>query len=479
MQVLKFSIWSLILMIGLLSSCSDDLDIDTLDGITQDENESDNDSSNSLLGSDVITAWTDLFLDIDRYADGMRPTATARALAYIHLAAYETAAPGLKSYESATSFLSDLEISTDEFSQDINVEIALNTAYAFAIDHFMINMPNDVRSQISDLESTLETSLSVDLFDTDVQVSQTWGQYVAEQVIDYALTDVIAEAQILDPQPLSYIPPTGDGFWTFSAEPERALYPYWEEVRTFVISSQETSTIDPLNYSENPTSDYFQQMQEVYEANNGAKEDQGEELWIAEFWSDDVTTLMFSPPARQFSIANQLIEQEDLDMGEALYLNLKLGFSLNDAAVSSWADKYEYMVMRPNVFIHEFIDPDYQTNLFRLVPWPNPSFPGYPSGHSTFASAAGGIFIDFFGDDVTFTDRSHEARTEFQSEPRTYQSISDMAFENAYSRIPLGVHVRMDCDEGLRLGYEIADAINQVDLSSSDGIVNEDIASGR
>lgn len=39
-----------------------------------------------------------------------------------------------------------------------------------------------------------------------------------------------------------------------------------------------------------------------------------------------------------------------------------------------------------------------------------------------------------------------------------------MARENAFSRIPLGVHIRMDCAEGLRLGYEISDGINALDL---------------
>ncbi len=175
---------------------------------------------------------------------------------------------------------------------------------------------------------------------------------------------------------------------------------------------------------------------------------------------------MMSPPGRQISIANQLIELYDLDYKETVVLLLKLGFSLNDAAVSTWADKYEYMVMRPNVYIHEFIDPEYQTNLYRLVFWPNPSFPGYPSGHSTFASAAAGVFIDKFGDATSFTDRSHEGRTEFRGMPRTFTSFSQMAEENAFSRIPLGVHIRMDCTEGIRLGYEISDAVNSYDMTS-------------
>ena len=113
---------------------------------------------------------------------------------------------------------------------------------------------------------------------------------------------------------------------------------------------------------------------------------------------------------------------------------------MNDAAVSGWKYKYEYMVMRPNVYIHEFIDPSFQTNLFRLIPWPNPTFPGYPSGHSTFASAAAGVFKNFLGNEINFPDRSHEGRTEFRSTPRTYNSFDVMAEENAFSRVLLGVH---------------------------------------
>ena len=257
----------------------------------------------------------------------------------------------------------------------------------------------------------------------------------------------------------------GEGFWTFSAEPERALFPFWESARTFIVSNDETTTVAPIPYSTDPTSAFYLEMMEVYNVNNTAMAEDNEQLWIAEFWGDDADGLTFSPPARQVSIANQLVEYYDLDLAEALHMMVKVGFSLNDAAVAAWRYKYEHMVMRPSEYIHDFIDPEYQTNLFRLVFWPNPSFPGYPSGHSTFASAAGGVFIDLFGDDTDFTDVSHEGRTEFRGSPRNFQTFSHMAEENSFSRIPLGVHVRMDCVEGLRLGYEISDGINDYDLT--------------
>ncbi len=421
-----------------------------------------NNENLSNLDSEVLENWNHLLCEIDQYATGMRPNSTARSIAYIYLASFETAVPAMRNFHSNEKILQGLKIDQREKARNINYELALNKALSVSIDHFIINLPSAYRAKISELEQSEYSRISQaqNVSNRVVEDSNEWGEYVANQIIKYAQTDDSAEEQILDPQPISYVPPTGDGYWTFSAEPERALFPYWGNVRTFAIDPNETTTVEPVAYSEDPNSNYYQQMMDVVVSNNTAREQDNEDLWIAEFWSDDVEGLMFSPPMRQVSIANQLIAQNDEDLETSLHLMLKLGFSLNDAAVATWKYKYQYMVMRPSVYIQNYIDPTYQTNLFSLIPWPNPTFPGYPSGHSCFASAAGGVFIDFYGNEMTFTDRSHEGRTEFRGMPRTFSSIEEMAAENAFSRIPLGVHIEMDCSEGLRLGYEIADAVN-------------------
>lgn len=83
-----------------------------------------------------------------------------------------------------------------------------------------------------------------------------------------------------------------------------------------------------------------------------------------------------------------------------------------------------------------------------------------------FAGAAGGLFIDFFEtDDIDFTDNTSldfEYVVEFQGVPRSYTTFTEMAFENAYSK----AHILEDATEGLRLGYEVADAVNALDLSN-------------
>ncbi|EDP95226.1 vanadium chloroperoxidase, partial [Kordia algicida OT-1] len=319
----------------------------------------------------VILDWNKLWCELDRYATGMRPNATTRALAYIHLAAFEVCVEDMVSYTSNKDRYAELEIDFTQRQPNVNVAIALNACYATAIDHFMYNVRPDIDAKIAILRQQKEAELTQGLSTDVVLNSQDWGNYIAQQIIAYSQTDTEAETQILSPQPTSYEPPVGAGYWTYSHDAERGLFPYWSSVRTFVISSTETSTVPPpLTYSEDATSNYYAAMEEVYTASEAARTTDTEALWIAEFWSNDVEGLMMSPPGRQISIANQLIQQYNVDHESALILFLKLGFSLNDAAVSTWADKYEYMVMRPSVYIQEHIDPNFQTNLYPFISWP-------------------------------------------------------------------------------------------------------------
>lgn len=450
----------------LLQSCEDDVDDVSLNQNVEVSDIIDSTIIVSDPTTQLISDWNSLWIELDQYAFGMRPTATARALAYIHLTGYETAVHRIEGYTSNTNNLVGLIIDPNEHADNVDLKLALNTSYALVFDHFMYNVQTDVDVKINQLKEVKESLLTTALSDEVIVNSIHWGSYVAQQIITYSQTDTAAESQIIDPQPYAYEPPTGEGYWTYSADEERAWFPYWGSARAFVISVQETSSIPPgISYNTDIDSDFYAEMEEVYESSNTAREEDNEDLWIAEFWSDDVEGLMVSPPGRQISIANQLTGQLDIGYEQSLVTLLKLGFSLNDAAVSAWADKYEYMVMRPSVYIQEYIDEEFQTNLYRFINWPNPSFPGYPSGHSAFSSAAAGIFINEFGDEINFTDRTHAGRVGFRGSPRAYNSFSEMATENAFSRIPLGVHIRMDCTEGIRLGYEISDAVNEYDLT--------------
>ncbi|MEM9051866.1 MAG: vanadium-dependent haloperoxidase [Bacteroidota bacterium] len=422
--------------------------------------------------TELITDWSNHWVSIDQFTDGMRPNSVARSLAYIHLAGYETAVPFMDNHTSTTQRFDQFNVDLNQFEEDVDLNIALNEAYGRTIDHFMIGLAPAAEQSILRFRDQKFRELSQGLSNTVIENSRRWGRYVASRVIDYSRTDNAGEEQIRNQTPASYVAPVGEGLWE-AGENEDAWFPYWREVRTFIISPDETSTTDfasLLTYSVESTSDYYASMTEVYEMASDAMNGGDELLWIAEFWADDVEGLMISPPGRQFSIANQLIGQFDLSYAESLELLLKLGFAINDAAVSAWDDKYTYNTERPTNFINEHIDPNFTTNLARFVVSPNPAFPSYPSGHATFAGAAGGVFIDFFEtDNINFTDRTYagfDYVIAFNGSPRTFSSFSQMAYENAFSRVPLGVHIQEDSQEGLRLGYEIADAVNALLISN-------------
>ncbi len=463
------SIFYLAISALILNACSVDDLIEELDDNTTNIADSIAESEVSDDTTSLILAWSSLWVYLDQYTVNMRPNTVTRSLAYIHLTGYETAIPFMDNYTSNTNRFNNFNINEDVYENNVNLELALNTAYALAIDHFMINLDAGYRQTISELQDELEEELSEGLSDDAIENSERWGSHVAQRVIDYSETDNDGEEQIVNQTPNDYDAPVGIGLWA-AGDNENAWFPYWREVRTFAISPEQSSSIDfesVLEYSTNQNSDYYSQMNDVYEATVNAANNNDEDLWIAEFWADDVEGLMISPPGRHFSIANQLIVQNDLEFEGALELLLKLGFAVNDAAVSAWDDKYTYNIQRPSTYIRQVIDADFTTNLSRFIDGINPAFPSYPSGHATFAGAAAGVFIDFFEtDNISFTDDTYTNATgiTFNGTARSFNSFSEMATENAYSRVPLGVHIEQDAIEGLRLGYEVADAINSLNL---------------
>ncbi|MCU0349167.1 MAG: vanadium-dependent haloperoxidase [Saprospiraceae bacterium] len=242
--------------------------------------------------------------------------------------------------------------------------------------------------------------------------------------------------------------------------------PYFGKARAFAIEGSEKLALPPANYfmeySEEPNSEYYAQALQVYTKN--AALDYNTE-WIGEFWSDDLLNVTFSPGPRWTAIANQVVDAENASLEIALETYAKVGMALNDAAVGCWTSKFHYNVQRPDSYIKSVIDPTYKPNLFNPITGEegiSPSFPAYPSGHSTMGAAGAEALASVFGYAYAMTDRCHENRTDFEGKPRSFGSFYEMAEENAWSRVLLGVHWRMDCDEGMRFGTAIGRKVNNL-----------------
>ncbi|MFZ4102996.1 MAG: vanadium-dependent haloperoxidase [Sphingobacterium thalpophilum] len=416
--------------------------------------------------------WNQLYLQVERYAGGYRPGPAPRSLAYMGLAAYEACISGMPEYNSVKGLYQGLTIPEASKSKTYHWPTVVNASYAYLMKQFFPNAASDIQFKITSLESELNTKFSGDIDQTEFDLSKAYGESVAAAVWEWSKTDTWGHDAYKDPfgtydWQAAYNNTPGKWTATFPG-PGKPMFPYWGKVRTFAILPQDKIALNPdtyAPYSETTTSAYYAQALEVYSRTIAPTFN---DFWIAWFWSDDLLNLTFSPGPRWIAITNEVIAAENSNLETSLYAYVKVGMALNDAAVACWNSKYLYNVERPTTYITNIIDPNWKTLLNNPITGDEnvtPSFPAYPSGHSTMGAAAAEVLDEVFGFDYALTDRCHEDRSDFPgSTPRSFNSFDAMALENAESRIALGVHYRMDCTEGVRLGHACGRRVNDIEF---------------
>jgi membrane-associated phospholipid phosphatase len=342
------------------------------------------------------------------------------------------------------------------------------------MERFFFHMENDYADLYGSIQQKYHQLHAQYANETSPEIlerSEQWGRDVASAIYEWEQTDTKGHNAFLNAQPQDYVPPVGAGLW-YDFRGQRGMFPYWGQVRTFAINETDKVARKPIPYSEDPNSLFYAQAEEVYKTVKFINEHPTDPLayeqkWLAEFWSDDILNLTFSPPPRLVAIADQIAVAENINLADAAEMYAKLGMALHDNGVAIWHSKYLYNVERPDTYIRRVLPSEYAdasewvsilNNPYSFVYGMSPAFPAYPSGHSGFGGAGAKILSSLFEytdkhpGTYTMTDRCHLDRVEFIGIPRTFRSLSDIGKEDAYSRVPLGVHYRMDCDEGLRLG---------------------------
>lgn len=422
--------------------------------------------SNLLEGYDnhVIVKWNETFLEVERYAAGYRPGPAPRALGLIGLANYEACLSGMPDFNSIATLYSGLNIPKPEAGVRLYYPAVINACYGEMMRNFFPSVPADKFNLIQTTESFLESSFGNT---PGLEKSIAYGKAVAQAVWNWSKTDTYGHDAYKDPfgsydWQAAY---KKEGDWKPTTPgPGKPMFPNWGKVRTFAISESDKLCQKPIPYSSNKNSTYYNQMDELYIRSSPATQTQ-EDKWVAEFWSDDLVNVTFSPGPRWLAIATQVYKSEDCNLETAIWCNAKLGMALSDAAVACWHSKYIYNVERPATFINKYIDPTYISALNHPITGDKgitPSFPAYPSGHSTMGGAGAEVLSSVFGYDYAMTDRCHEGRQDFISNPRSFATFYDMAYENAISRVPLGVHIEQDCTVGVNLGYKCGRKVNQL-----------------
>ncbi len=423
--------------------------------------------------SQSVQEWNNLWLEIERYAAGYRPCPTANALGYVGLANYEACISGMPANASLAKLYNGLNVPSAFANQEYHWPTVVNAVNNYLYSRLFPEVESSLYSKISALSNKNEKLFQETVNQEVFLRSKNHGEAVAAAFWDWMKTDAATFDGYKDPfKNNNWEDRLGEpGAWTPTVPgPGQGMFPYWGKGRTLAIK-EDLKVCRPYtyyvgNYSEEPGSSLYVQALEVMSQNTPSLSYQTE--WVGEFWSDDLLGLTFSPPSRFIAIANQVYENEKANLSEAIVANAKVGIALHDAAIGCWNSKYKYNLERPETYIKRLIDPSWEPNLDNPLTGDNgisPSFPAYPSGHATFGSAASEALASVFGYSYGMTDNCHKNRAEFSGYPRTFSSFFEMALENAWSRVPLGVHYRMDAEEGVRYGTEIGRAVNNLPWS--------------
>ncbi len=200
-------------------------------------------------------------------------------------------------------------------------------------------------------------------------------------------------------------------------------------------------------YSEERSSAFFKEGEEVWRIANAATQEQRQ---FALYWADDPGKTP-TPAGHWAHITGDVLKARKATLADAAEAYARLTLAMNDAFIAAWHSKYQVNLIRPVTYVQLVIDSNWTPALMNTPP-----FPEYPSGHSVQSSAAAGVLTAIFGADTAFTDNAHNDRG---WGPRNFKSFKAAADEAALSRLYAGIHFRSGVKGGQVQGECVAQRV--------------------
>ncbi|HKL02721.1 MAG TPA: vanadium-dependent haloperoxidase [Cryomorphaceae bacterium] len=432
----------------LFVSCQQDDD-------TENPNETPNSAKARTYDGTFLQEYIKLSCTITQTTDGFLPPQAARAYGYIGVAAYESVIYGINPayrLEGQLEGFNEGSIPDPVSGEKYNWALACNAATAHMMRRmFGENITTENLELINSMEDNTFESYSIGVTADVVNRSLAYGEDVAESIYLISQSDGGHESYI-DPFQLPYELEVDDYCWVPTDDVnQNPVSPFWMNNRSFISGSTEASQVGAhLPFSTEESSEFYGQAMDVY--NQVTNLNSNEHRTIAEYWADDPFATC-TPSGHTFNILSQLLGESDATLEKTAVGIAMMSVAENDAFISCWKSKYDYILLRPVTYIQQYIDADFETVIG------TPPFPAYTSGHSAEIGAGAKVLIHLFSDesgDYTFTDLS---QLQYGFSARSFDNFYDMANECALSRYYGGIHYEMDNSKGLELGFAIGDAV--------------------
>jgi hypothetical protein len=320
-----------------------------------------------------------------------------------------------------------------------------NAALASLFKLFLTNLSPADKASIDANESAIYDELSLTTSEDVMKRSEAFGRAIASAIYDWSTTDnfIVTSG--------TYVPLSEP--WAWAPTPPAfapAIADYLQYSRPFLRYSQ-TATAPPIPvpYSEDPSSEFYQAAQEVYNL-GGSTTATAANKATANWWADAGGVGVGLPAPYHFlSIITGVLESQQAGLWKAAEVYAKTGIAMKDGPISTFRAKYQYNLLRPITYIRRLNDASWSSHLG------NPAYPEYPSGLVSLLGPTVQVLINEFGD-IPVTDNAYGWRGD---PPRQYSSLSELRLEGAISRVYAGIHYRftqlISIDMSIELGNEI------------------------
>lgn len=385
----------------------------------------------------VAVEWMDLLYRLVE-SEALSAPAAARVYGYGGVTLYEAVVNGMPENFSLAGQIQGLPlISLPDEDTVLDWPTVANGAMAIVTPNLFNNPSETTLASIVDKRDALIAVREAELESTIIEDSLAYGEVIGNELVEWIADDGYAETIDQDYE----LPIGGPEIYVLTNPDIAPIEPYWGTLRPLVMFFPEVCNL-ALNvpYSEEIDSTFYAQALEVKNVADNRTKEQEE---IARFWVD-TPGITGAPSGHWVSIQNQLVEQLDLNLQQAVGMYVQVNMALSDAFISAWVLKYEVMLLRPETYIQQNIQRNWQPYVS------SPAFPEYPSGHSVVSGAAAEVLTHLFGQ-VAFTDRTHII---YDHEPlqRSFRSFEHAEQEAAFSRMFGGIHYRVAIENGVRQG---------------------------
>lgn len=241
----------------------------------------------------------------------------------------------------------------------------------------------------------------------------------------------------------------------------------WGTMEPFIINSSKQFPLpQPPAYSQDTTSVYVKQAQQVYKLNKALTDEQ---KFIARFWDDNPFAVQHSghmmfadkkitPGGHWIGITSIACKQTHANAIKTAQAYALTSIALFDSFICCWETKYDYSYIRPVTAINDMIDRTWQPLL------QTPPFPEYPAGHACISAASSSVLTHVFGNNFKFHDTTEMRYIGLERDFASFTKASD---ETALSRNYGGIHFLNSVLKGAEQGHQVGDLIiNKLKLTN-------------